>query len=211
MAAGGKANVVMMPIISKIYCSSSEEILVVRRRPQVVRGGGFVVTSCSQGVVFSVDGCGIVGKSGELVLRDRSGDAVLLIRQKGGMVQALSIHKQWNGYAYDYEGLQKMVFCVRQPLPFLSRNSPIRISIDPRSGCGRDWHFEIKGCFPERNCTIIDSQANIIAQIGVKEEVEKVMTSKDVYHVVVKAGIDQAFVIGVIAVLDYIFNESTRC
>lgn len=48
-------------------------------------------------------------------------------------------------------------------------------------------------------------------QVGVKEEIEKVMTSKDLYHVVVQPGIDQAFVFGVIAVLDYIYHESTRC
>lgn len=37
------------------------------------------------------------------------------------------------------------------------------------------------------------------------------METKDLYHVVVKPGIDQAFVVGVIAVLDYIHNGSTRC
>lgn len=31
------------------------------------------------------------------------------------------------------------------------------------------------------------------------------------YHVEIKAGFDQAFVFGVIAVLDYIYDGSTRC
>lgn len=44
-----------------------------------------------------------------------------------------------------------------------------------------------------------------------KKEVEKVMESKDFYHVVVKPGMDQAFVFGVIAILDYIYGESTNC
>ena len=48
-------------------------------------------------------------------------------------------------------------------------------------------------------------------QIGVKKEVAGLMASKDFYHVVVKPGVDQAFVFGVIATLDYIFGESTRC
>lgn len=46
-------------------------------------------------------------------------------------------------------------------------------------------------------------------QIGVKELV--LMGSKDLYHVVVTPGIDQAFVFGVIGILDYIYGESTRC
>lgn len=48
-------------------------------------------------------------------------------------------------------------------------------------------------------------------QVGVREEVEEVMASNDLYHVVVKPGIDQAFVFGVIAILDYIYDGSTRC
>lgn len=48
-------------------------------------------------------------------------------------------------------------------------------------------------------------------QVGIKKEMEMMMESKDVYHVMVKPGIDQAFVIGVIAILDYMHGESTRC
>ncbi|XP_010666856.2 protein LURP-one-related 6 [Beta vulgaris subsp. vulgaris] len=204
----------LMPIISKMYCSSSQVVLVVRRRPQVVGGGGFVVMNCSQRVVFQVDGCGILGKKGELILRDSDGDAILLIRQlKGGLVQALSIHKKWKGY-YDYRGFQKSVFSVKEPNQnscFPTSNS-VKISAEPNYvGQSSDWNFEVKGYFPDKNCSIVDSLGNIIAQIGVKEEIEKAMTSKDVYHVIVQPGIDQAFVFGVIAVLDYIYHESTRC
>lgn len=46
---------------------------------------------------------------------------------------------------------------------------------------------------------------------GGKKEVPGLMRSNDLYHVVVQPGIDQAFVFGVIAILDYIYGESTRC
>lgn len=73
----------MMPIVSKLYCSSSQTVLVVRRRPHVVNGGGFVVMDCStQRVVFRVDGCGIHGTKGELILREGDGEALLLLRRK---------------------------------------------------------------------------------------------------------------------------------
>ena len=55
MEMGGKATNAM-PIISKLFCSSSQVVLVVRRRPRVINGGGFVVTDSSQTVVFKVDG-----------------------------------------------------------------------------------------------------------------------------------------------------------
>lgn len=37
------------------------------------------------------------------------------------------------------------------------------------------------------------------------------MLSKDIYYVSIKPGIDQAFVVGVIAILDNIYGESTSC
>ncbi|XP_021275429.1 protein LURP-one-related 6 [Herrania umbratica] len=207
--AAAKAST--MPLISKLYCSSSQVVLVVRRRPHVVNGGGFVVTDCSQKVVFRVDGCGVLGIKGELVLKDGNGDALLLIRRKGGMVEALSVHKRWKGYTFGYEGSQKLVFTLKEPRSScLVKNNAIRIATEP-NGSSREWDFEIKGHFPDRNCSIIDSIGNIVAQIGVKKEVDELMASKDLYHVVVKPGIDQAFVFGVISVLDYIYGESTRC
>lgn len=46
-----------------------------------MNGGGFVVTDCSQKVVFRVDGSGVLGKKVELLLKDSNGDALLLIRR----------------------------------------------------------------------------------------------------------------------------------
>lgn len=48
-------------------------------------------------------------------------------------------------------------------------------------------------------------------QIGARKELQQVMPNKDVYTLTIKAGIDQAFVVGVIAILDYIYEGSTRC
>ncbi|KAH7519308.1 protein LURP-one-related 6 [Ziziphus jujuba] len=208
--ASGKTD--MTPIISKLYCSSSQVVLVVRRRPHVVNGGGFVVTNCSQKVAFRVDGCGILGTKEELILRDRDGEAILLIRRKGGMVEALSIYRKWIGYSFDYKGSQKLVFTLKEPNSCLARNNTLRISTEPKpKESTKTWDFEVNGDFPDRSCSIVDSRGNIVAQVGMKKEVEQMMESKDVYQVTVKAGIDQAFVIGVIAILDYMYDESTRC
>lgn len=45
-------------------------------------GGGFVVTDSAHNVIFRVDGCGVVGTKGQLILRDANGDTLLLIRRK---------------------------------------------------------------------------------------------------------------------------------
>ncbi|KAK9187843.1 hypothetical protein WN944_019242 [Citrus x changshan-huyou] len=74
----------------------------------------------------------------------------------------------------------------------------------------RSSNFEVKGYFPDKDYIIVDPSGNIVAQIGVKKEIEDLMESKDLYHIVVKSRIDQAFIAGVIATLDYIYGESTR-
>ncbi|OVA01399.1 LURP1-like domain [Macleaya cordata] len=205
---GGKAN--LEPIVSKIYCSQSKTVLTIRRRPHVVNGGGFVVTNCSQKVLFRVEGCGTLGTKNELILRDGAGDYLLLIRQKGGIIQALSVHRQWRGYMRNYEGAEKLVFSLKEPNSYFVKNITT-VTVEPRRSNNKDWDFQIKGSFPDKACSIIDSRGNIVAQVGVLLEDHQVASNKDVYHVVVQPGFDQAFVIGVIAVLDNINDESTRC
>ncbi|KAK6126735.1 hypothetical protein DH2020_039527 [Rehmannia glutinosa] len=196
-----------MPIVSKVYCSPYEVVLAVRRRPNVVNGGGFAVADCSQRVVFRVDGCGILGKKQELVLRDGDGNSLLLIRQKGSVIEALRFLKRWKGFSYDFLGSEKLVFTLKEPNSCFSNKNPIRISLESN---GSSSNFEMRGDFSVRSCSIVNSSTgHVVAQIGVKE-VEQVMSGRDLYHVKIMPGIDQVFVFGVIAVLDYIYDGSTR-
>ncbi|XP_068661419.1 protein LURP-one-related 6-like [Aristolochia californica] len=197
-----------VPIVSKIYCSSSPLVFFVRNRPHAVNGGGFVVTNCRQEVVFRVDGCGTLGTEGKLILRDGDGAPLLvIIRRKGGVVQALSSSKLWKGYTQEEEeGAEKLVFSLKEPSAW-SIKSKITVSIEPH---GRGWDFEVKGSFVSRNCCISDRRGNVAAQVGIVE-VKELLRSKDVYHVVVQPGADQAFVFGIIAVLDNIYGQSTAC
>ncbi|KAL2251013.1 UNVERIFIED_CONTAM: Protein LURP-one-related 6 [Sesamum indicum] len=206
-----KLGMTMMPIVSKVYCSASEVVLAVRRRPNVANGGGFVVADYGQRVVFSVDGCGVLGRKEELILRDGEGNALLLIRRKGAIIEALSITRQWKGFTYDFLGSHKLVFTLKEPnYSCFLKNIPIRISIESKDCCTYG-DFEVRGDFPGRSCSIVNSKGDIVAQIGVKKEIERVMASRDLYHVEIKAGMDQAFVFGVIAVLDYLYDGTTRC
>ncbi|ONI26436.1 hypothetical protein PRUPE_1G024700 [Prunus persica] len=93
---------------------------------------------------------------------------------------------------------------IRATMPnsCLARTHAIRISTKARQN--KDWDFEIKGYFPDKDCRIVDSRGNTMAH-------KELMASKDLYHVVVTPDMDQAFVIGVITILDYIYVESTRC
>ncbi|KAI4294798.1 hypothetical protein MLD38_040874 [Melastoma candidum] len=201
-------------VVSKMYCSTSSEVtLTVRKRPHVVNGGGFVVTESDLGgidkVVFRVDGCGVLGMSGKLIVRDGDGDPLLCIRrEKGGCLEAIGVHKKWTGYSsLDY---QKPVFTVKE-----ANNNPSSCScLSSRKNCIiRIWteerNLEIRGCFPDRNCLLVDSFGKPFAKVCTKKD--EVTRYKDVYHVMVAAGIDRAFICGIIAILDHIHGESTSC
>ncbi|KAG0469505.1 hypothetical protein HPP92_016205 [Vanilla planifolia] len=198
----------LMPVVSKTYCSAFLTTLVVRRRPHVVNGGGFVVTDSNQKVVFVVDGCGRIGAKGVLLVRDGDGASILRIRKKEGVIQALSCDHRWNGYLLDYdEGKMDPIFSLRDTNPCFPFGKPTRISIHPKSKT-KPWDYELLGSFAERNCAISTRNGAVAAQvIGLRE----ITGSKDLYSVVVQPGYDQAFVIGVIAVLDNINGESTSC
>ncbi|KAJ4731114.1 LURP-one-like protein (DUF567) [Rhynchospora pubera] len=114
---------------------------------------------------------------------------------------------QWNGYSIDYQGQNKLVFTLTDPKSCFALNSAVRISIKPKKESNSSWDFEIHGSFVDKAFTIIDYYGRIVAQV----QVEEVIGSKDLYQVSVQPGYDQAFVIGIIAVLDNIFGESTSC
>ncbi|KAJ4951701.1 hypothetical protein NE237_028533 [Protea cynaroides] len=196
-------------IVNKLYCSASQVVLTVRKRPHVVNGGGFVVTDCSQKIIFRLDGCGTLGTKGELILRGADGEFLLLIRKKGSMFEALGIHRQWKGYKVDDEGAEKLVFSLKEPNSFLVKN--IKVNVGHKRCNIKDWDFEIRGSFPDKSCAIVDSSGKTVAQVGVRKEAQMMMVSKDLYQVVVQPGFDQAFLCGVIAVLDNIYEESTHC
>ncbi|KAL0729619.1 hypothetical protein Bca4012_025712 [Brassica carinata] len=217
---GVRSSKAVDPVVSRRYSSETEAMLVVRRRPHMVNGGGFVVSNSKQQVVFTVDGCGVLGTKDKLVLKNGDGNNLLLIRKMGGMVQALNmVHKKWEGFGYDNEGTEKLLFTLKNPKEScLVQHGLIRILVHGKpkiSTCNiySNNYVQIKGSFAERDCNIMDSDGrNIAQQVRIEKEMEEMVgNKKDLYNIIVKANVDQAFIVGVIAILDYIHGESTIC
>ncbi|KAG8073691.1 hypothetical protein GUJ93_ZPchr0006g43409 [Zizania palustris] len=158
------AYTALTPVVSKIFCSSSHAVLMVRRRPPAVNGGGFVVTDRDQRVVFSVDGCGIIGASGQLIVRDGDGTAILFIHKKGGVVQALSINNWWKGYLMEYGEPSKLVFSLQDPKPVLCMKGDVRVTVEPK-GRRRHWDYEVTGSFAQRACAVKSRAGHVVAQV----------------------------------------------
>ena len=80
------------------------------------------------------------------------------------MVEALSIYRKWKGYALDYERSQELAFSLKEPNSCLARTQALRISTKRPEN--KDWDFEIKGYFPAKACSIVDSKGNGVAQVN---------------------------------------------
>ncbi|KAF3783709.1 LURP-one-related 16 protein [Nymphaea thermarum] len=190
------------PVLSKQFCSISQTTFSVRKRPRAVQGGGFVVTNCSGlDLAFRTEACAGLGVKGELVLRDSNGIALFLVRKK-----AVSFHRQWRAYSLDYEGTEKLIFCVKEPLLCFAKKCSLKVQLAASSF--NSWDFEISGSFIDRQCTITDHRGKLVAEIRAQNKAGT-LVSKDLYYVIVQPGFDQAFVFGIIAILDNIYEGST--
>ncbi|XP_042374756.1 protein LURP-one-related 6-like [Zingiber officinale] len=204
--AGGLAT--KFPVVSKAYCSLSQTTLMIRKRPRNINGGGFVAMDTSQVVAFAVDGCCVLGVNGECMVKDGNGNSILFISKKqGGVLQAVSFNEQWRGFLMDFEMTSKLVFTLHEAKSWLVMNGSVKIFLEAKENGRSSWDFEVLGSFTDRACTIMDRRGNVVAEVKGEEKI----ASKEFYSVVVQPGHDQAFVIAVIAILDYINGESTRC
>lgn len=69
--------------------------------------------------------------------------------------------------------------------------------------------YQIEGSFSCRNCTVFDSNKETVAEIKRKVDcTTQVVLGRDVFLLSLKAGVDRAFVMGLILVLDQIYGDS---
>lgn len=80
-------------------------------------------------------------------------------------MEALSLTRQWKGFTYDFVGSHKLVFTLKEPMnSCFSNKNPIRIAIESKEWSGYG-HFEVRGDFPGRSCSIVNSRGDIVAQV----------------------------------------------
>lgn len=80
-------------------------------------------------------------------------------------MEALSLSKRWKGYSHDVEGSERLVFSLKEPKNSCTakKNS---ITISTASKEHRNYReFEITGDFPNRNCSIVNSNGSVAAEV----------------------------------------------
>ncbi|GLJ13732.1 hypothetical protein SUGI_0219160 [Cryptomeria japonica] len=189
---------VFSPVVGEDFCSSSVTVLTVRKKDLVFSGGGFIVTnSCTGQIAFTVDGRGLSSKN-KLILMDPLGKPLLTLHRK-----AFRILHRWYGFHGEACDGQKPIVSVRKSSIF-SKNEVAEAFVGSTGG-KKHSDYKVLGNYSERHCSIYNGLGTLVAER--KFATSDVMLSKEVFNVVVKAGIDQAFMMALIVILHQMSGE----
>ncbi|GLJ13730.1 hypothetical protein SUGI_0219130 [Cryptomeria japonica] len=191
---------VFSPVVGEEFCSSSVTVLTVRKKDLVFSGGGFIVTnSCTGQIAFRVDGRGL-SSTNKLILMDPLGKPLLTLHRK-----AFRILHRWYGFHGEACDGQKPIFSVNK-LSMFSKNEVAEAFVGSSRGM-KHSAYKVLGNYSKRHCSIYNGLGTLVAEVKRKFATSDVVLSKDVFNVVVKVGIDQAFMMGLIVILHQMSGE----
>ncbi|XP_043725213.1 protein LURP-one-related 12-like [Telopea speciosissima] len=190
-------------VVEESFCFKEETQLTVLKTSHFFVGDGFSVYDTKGKVLFRVDSYGPDSRlKDELVLMDVSGKCLLTVRRKRP-----SLHQRWEGFLGERCDGKKPIFSVRRS-SILGRSSvTVEVYGNPRE------EYLIEGSFPHRCCafyktTTTNESKEPVAKIQRKvDSSTNVILGKDVFSLCLKPGLDAAFAMGLVLVLDRINGD----
>ncbi|KAK9920298.1 hypothetical protein M0R45_028856 [Rubus argutus] len=188
-------------IISPQFCTPYPFDLGIVRKVLTITDGNFVVTDVNGNTVFKVRGAHLSLRD-RRVLLDAAGYPIVTLRKK-----LRSAHERWQVFRGDSTELSNLVFSVKQS-SMVQMKTKLDVFLANNT---REYapDFKVKGSWLERSCVVYaGNSSTIIAQMHKKHTVSSVLFGKDNFMVTVYPGIDYAFIVALIVILDEINAES---
>ncbi|XP_057827958.2 protein LURP-one-related 5-like [Cryptomeria japonica] len=151
---------------------------------------------CESQKCFRVDNYASNVKS-EVLLMDAAGQLLLTLRRK-----KWSLRKRWEALRGDPVRSEKPKFSVTKSLDF-SNKTTANVFVDGSKQI-KYCHYQMEGSLCKASCTILNKAGEIIAQIKRKEAKCDIMLGNDVLSLFIEAGVDQAFVMGLLIMFNQI-------
>ncbi|XP_050214714.1 protein LURP-one-related 5-like [Mercurialis annua] len=193
-------------IVDEKFCFKVETELTVHKTSVFFPGDAFLVYNSDGQIVFRFDSYGSDSESkDELVLMDATGKCLLsLLRKKP------SLHQRWDGYLGEIkeDNHQDPVFKASRSSIIGRSNLMVHVFGDPGD------EYQIEGSYARRRCVMYNTSLDSLSKDCVAEIKRKVdpttnvMLSKDVFWLCVKPGVDSAFAMGLVLVLDQIYGDN---
>ncbi|KAH9289872.1 hypothetical protein KI387_033989 [Taxus chinensis] len=195
-------------IVDEQYCSVKATTLTVWNKSQVLAGQGFTALDSNGNLLFRVD------TYDDLLLMDARGKPLLTLCRK-----LPSLHQRWEGFLGNKIDGKKPLFTVRKS-SILPTNNCVQVFLNCGFICKPCADYEIEGSFSQRGCTIYASTPRVpAAMVGFfcvsvisgtvkrKRGAAGIMLGKQVFSLCIEHGFDQAFIMGLIIVLDQIDSD----
>lgn len=180
--------------------NSSATTLTVWRKSLVFSCTGFTVFDSTGNLVFRVDNYTSDLKD-EIVLMDAAGMALLTMRRKSW----LSLQNQWKGFSGEFLDGQNPLFVVRRATSLLIPTKTLAV-VFMCSAKNKEkpvqFDYRVEGCYAKRSFTILNSINEVVAEGKPKQVRSEITLGGDVFSLMVSPGYDQAFIMGLILVLD---------
>ncbi|XP_068644384.1 protein LURP-one-related 7-like isoform X2 [Aristolochia californica] len=159
--------------------------LIIWKNPLKLTWAGLTVKDANGNLVFKVQrrssGC---KRRGKRLLVDANNNPVI------------SIHR--NAFRGDSEELKDLIFKVKATLHSRLR-SELEVFLVGENGKDIIANFEVKGSPLQRSCTIYKGNS-IVAQTSAMYKLQKVIVERYRFRLTIYPGIDQNFVVGMIAI-----------
>ncbi|XP_059068817.1 protein LURP-one-related 12-like [Cryptomeria japonica] len=128
---------------------------------------------------------------------DDEGQLLLTMRRK-----KWSFRKRWEAFRGDPVESDEPKFSLKKYLGF-SNKTRAKVFVDGRRQI-KQCDYRMEGSLCKASCTIFSASGDIIAQIKRKEAKSDIMLGNDVLSLVVEAGVDQAFLMGLLIMFNQI-------
>lgn len=182
-------------VIGNQFCAPYPTELTIQKRVISFSGGDFNILDSNGNLFLAVDGRALSLRDTR-ILRDQYGNLLATMRKK-----LLSLHDTWEVYRGEGTRPENLIFTARRSTLF-----QLRTSLKVYLGNNAHADFKVKGSFFERSCTIYQG-TTVIAEMRRKYTVSQVLMGRDTFTVTVYPGVDYAFIVAIVVILDEINKE----
>jgi len=190
-------------VIDDKLSKASATALTVWKKSLVFSCRGFTVFDSTGNLVFRVDNYPSDPKD-EILLMDAAGMAIFTMRRK-----RLSLQKEWHGFSGEFRDAKIPLFVVkRMPSLLISTKNLAEVYMCSESAKMKkkkqQADYRVEGCYAKRSFTLLNNFNEVVAEVKPKQVRSDITLGGEVFNLTVRPGYDQAFVMGLIIVLDQI-------
>ncbi|KAI4365543.1 hypothetical protein MLD38_021520 [Melastoma candidum] len=214
-------------VVAPRYCAPCAVDMSVVRKVMTMSRGSFDVADLSGNILFKVRGS-VLSLRDRRVLFDAAGNPLLTLQRK-----LVSMHRRWKAYRAESCDPRDLLFSVKRSS--LVQLMGMRLHVYLANNTGEECcDFRVEGSWSRNNCVIYAGYSNsvvtkvgdllyrrtcalLISYLGLilppkmqmheKHSVQSFLLGKDRFMVTVYPGVDAAFIVAIIIILDSMDKE----